>query len=524
MKLYLDIDGVLLHPKEDKAAEHAAELIEYITSEFDCYWLTTHCKGDAGPAVQYLSEYFPDRIIEKLTNIKPTYWETLKTEAIDFDSNFIWLDDYPFQAEKEVLRNFATSESLYTVNLSRENELLNVLEYLKGIKAKRRKRRMVVFSVFLALILSIVVAKCVWMGVANRNICDFTTEKEDILKRRNYLIDKIITNPENLIAAMPEAVGPQFQGEWALYSASMLSAALTNIAHIYPETRYDAIRQIDSLIKIAVSPELRRYDADRWGEDPLETLDGDESHVSYLSHLAWMISGYKQVGGDNRYDGLYKKLCETMNRRILLSPHLNIPTYPGELIYVPDMLVAMVALSNYSKQNNGEFLQTILAWEAEMRSNGIDKESGLILSYLPEDEYWDVNPPAKGSYSALSCYYLSFVDEEFAREQYARLKENFYQRGPVAGFKEYYDRKCWFGFDIDAGPILLNLSPTGTAFGLGPATYFHDYEVRNGFLKTAELAGFTVTKQNKRHYLLADIALVGEAITLAMRTAVPWEY
>ena len=524
MKLYLDIDGVLLHPKEDKAAEHAAELIEYITSEFDCYWLTTHCKGDSGPAVQYLSEYFPERIVEKVTKIKPTYWETLKTEAIDFDSNFIWLDDYPFQAEKEVLRNFAASESLYTVNLSRENELLNVLEYLKGIKAKRRKRRMVVLSVFLAFILSIIVAKCVWMGVANRNICDFTTEKEDILKRRNYLIDKIITNPENLIAAMPEAVGPQFQGEWALYSASMLSAALTNIAHIYPETRQDAISQIDSLIQIVMSPELRRYDADRWGEDPLETLDGDESHISYLSHLAWMISGYKQVGGDSRYDGLYKKLCETMNRRILLSPHLNIPTYPGELIYVPDMLVAIVALSNYSKQYNGEFLQTVLAWESEMRSNWMDKESGLIMSYIPENEYWEVSYSAKGSYSALSCYYLSFVDEEFAREQYARLKESFYQRGPVAGFKEYYDRKCWFGFDIDAGPILLNLSPTGTAFGLGPATYFQDFKVRNGFLKTAELAGFTVTKQNKRHYLLADIALVGEAITLAMRTAVPWEY
>ena len=523
MRLYIDIDGVLLNYDTDTRADHSIELIDYITKEFDCYWLTTHCKGDSGPAVQYLSEYFPDRIVEKLTKIKPTYWETLKTEAIDFDSNFIWLDDYPFQAEKEVLRNFATMESLYTVNLSRENELLNVIEYLKAIKSKRRKRRMVVLSAFLALILFIIVAKCVWMGIANRNIFDFTTEKDDILKRRNYLIDKIITNPEDLIAAMPEAVGPQFQGEWALYSASMLSAALTNIAHIYPETRQDAIGQIDSLIKIVMSQELRRYDADRWGEDPLESLYGDESHISYLSHLAWMISGYKQVGGDNRYDDLFKKLCETMNRRILLSPHLNIPTYPGELIYVPDMLVAIVALSNYSKQNNGEFLQTVLAWESEMRRNWVDKESGLILSYIPEDDYWQVSPPAKGSYSALSCYYLTFVDEEFAREQYARLKENFYQRGPVAGFKEFYDKKCWFGFDIDAGPILLNLSPTGTAFGLGPATYFNDHEVRNGFLKTAELAGFTVTKNGKRHYLLADLALVGEAITLAMRTAVRWE-
>ena len=90
MKLYLDIDGVLLHPKEDKAAEHAAELIEYITSEFDCYWLTTHCKGDSGPAVQYLSEYFPDRIVEKLTKIKPTYWETPRVRAYFCDFPF-WL-------------------------------------------------------------------------------------------------------------------------------------------------------------------------------------------------------------------------------------------------------------------------------------------------------------------------------------------------------------------------------------------------------------------------------------------------
>lgn len=521
MKLYLDIDGVLLHNKEDKAADHAAELIEYITSEFDCYWLTTHCKGDAEPAVEYLSSYFPEETVERLTEIKPTYWDTLKTEAIDFERDFIWLEDCPFQAEKEVLGNFAASESLYTVDLNRKDELSNVLEYLKGIKAKRRKRRIMVLYVVLSLILSIIVGKCVWMGVANRNICDFATEKEDILKRRDYLIDKVIVNPSDLIAAMPEAVGPQFQGEWALYSASMLSAALVNISKIYPETRNDAIGHIDSLIRIVMSPELRSYDAVRWGEDPLETLDGNLSHISYLSHLAWMISGYKQIGGGKKYDKLYKQLCETMNRRIRHSHNLNLETYPGESVYVPDMLVAIVALANYSKQNKGEYSRTIRLWINEMKRNWIDADSGLLMSLLP-DESWIGRLPVKGSYSALSCYYLTFVDEQFASEQYVKLKQKFYQKSPVTGFKEYYDRKCMLGFDIDAGPILFNLSPTGTAFGLGPATYFKDYEVRNGILKTAELAGFSVTKQDKRHYLLANFALVGEAITLAMRTAVKW--
>lgn len=37
-----------------------------------------------------------------------------------------------------------------------------------------------------------------------------------------------------------------------------------------------------------------------------------------------------------------------------------------------------------------------------------------------------------------------------------------------------------------------------------------------------EWVGFTVFSKRSRHYLLADYVPVGEAITLAMRTAVPW--
>ena len=44
-------------------------------------------------------------------------------------------------------------------------------------------------------------------------------------------------------------------------------------------------------------------------------------------------------------------------------------------------------------------------------------------------------------------------------------------------------------------------------------------EFRNQLLKTAEIAGSTVTWFGKSHYLLANVALVGEAIALAMRTS-----
>jgi hypothetical protein len=211
-----------------------------------------------------------------------------------------------------------------------------------------------------------------------------------------------------------------------------------------------------------------------------------------------------------------------MNRRIRQSKSLNLPTYPGEYIYIPDMLVAIVALANYSSQYNGKYSSTVNLWMERAKREWIDNETGLVASFLEEDkDSIQIVLPVKGSYSALNCYYLSLVDSGFAKEQYDCLKKNYKQGFPFAGIKEYHDRTCLFGMDIDAGPIIFNLSPSGTAFTIGCATSLDDMEFRNKLLKTAEIGGSTVTWFGKSHYLLANLALVGEAIVLAMRTSAP---
>ncbi len=131
-KIYIDIDGVLLDYKSGKPAKHAEELIMFITSgRYDCYWLTTHCKGDTQTALDYLSGHFSEKVMNRLSSIKSTDWDTLKTEAINFESDFIWLDDYPFQAEISALDRVHKRTSLCTVNLEREDELLNVISFIK---------------------------------------------------------------------------------------------------------------------------------------------------------------------------------------------------------------------------------------------------------------------------------------------------------------------------------------------------------------------------------------------------------
>lgn len=372
------------------------------------------------------------------------------------------------------------------------------------------------YKVFFIILFPLLLIKVIWVAWSCWNLDSFEGEKNDLLQRKNHLVGKIVVEPRQLLNEMPRSIGLQFQGEWALYSCSMLTEALSNMAELYPETKNEAVALIDSLIQIVKSPELRFYDELRWGEDPLESLDGNESHISYISHLAWMIGNYRRIGGDNRYTQLHDSVCDAMDRRIRQSPILNIPTYPDEPVYVPDMMVAIVAMSDYARLNGGKYSSTVEDWICRAKSEWVDNKTELLVSFLDDNGMTEV--PVKGSYAALNCYYLTKIDAEFAKEQYENLKIHFRQSFPASGIKEYHDRSCWLGLDIDAGPIILNLSPSGTAFAIGVATYFNDIKFGNSLLKTAEIAGHTVKWNNKRHYLLGDIALVGEAITLAMRT------
>ena len=375
-------------------------------------------------------------------------------------------------------------------------------------------------KIILVVLISFILVKAIWVMCATSGHGSFDTERKEIIHRANYLTSKVATSPQKLLDEMPSGIGEQFQGEWALYTCSMTCAALANIAVLYPQNKELSIKFIGQIIDIAMSEEIREYDRLRWREDPMDGIYGNLSHISYYSHLAWMISRYKQIGGDGKYDDLYHSLCKAMNRRIRQSKSLNLPTYPGEYIYIPDMLVAIVALANYSSQYEGKYSTTVDMWVKRAKKEWIDKETGLVASFLEAyNDSVQIVLPVKGSYSALNCYYLSLVDSEFAQEQYELLKKRFKQDFPVTGIKENHDKTCLIGMDIDAGPIIMNLSPSGTAFGIGCATSLGDIEFRNKLLKTAEIAGSTVFWFGESHYLLANVALVGEAIALAMRTS-----
>lgn len=352
-------------------------------------------------------------------------------------------------------------------------------------------------------------------------------ERVDILERTNWLCEQVIKSPEQLIADTPSIIGKEYQGEWAIYSCSMLSHALANISYIYPDKAEECPPLIAQLIEIVNTPVMRNYDTKAWCEDAMQTLDGPKSHMTYLSILAWMITNFKLCGGDERYDELLNKLCETLVRRMHESKFdLNLLSFPHKQIWLPDMLVTLVALSNYNRLYDDKYKDTIEEWLYNAKTKWIHRQTGLLAGMLPGESRYQKGIVLRGSHTALNCSYLTMVDEVFARDQYERMKTVFGHETTVfdrtiVGLKEYLRKLPDFSIKPgDSGLIIKGISAGATAFAFGAPTYFGDWEFRSQLLRTAQIATGTKKTKGKRHYRLSEMFLVGEATVLAMRTNV----
>ncbi len=130
MKIYLDIDGVLLDTKEYKQMPYLKEFLMTVfnISNGEVYWLSTHTKhGESDVALYHLEEALDKDIFEMIKKIKNTKWYDLKTQGIDLKNDFLWFDDVIFQAENNVLENVGKEHCLIKVNNNLE-ELTDLLK------------------------------------------------------------------------------------------------------------------------------------------------------------------------------------------------------------------------------------------------------------------------------------------------------------------------------------------------------------------------------------------------------------
>ena len=117
MNIYLDIWGTLYRtaaPIEDRMA-----LLSYILEKCpeSTFWLTTYCKHGENRSEEVLSREFPLEFAKAVAQtVKIAEWGSLKTEGIDFQRPFFWLDDNCSTPERMILKGHNAEANFIAMN------------------------------------------------------------------------------------------------------------------------------------------------------------------------------------------------------------------------------------------------------------------------------------------------------------------------------------------------------------------------------------------------------------------------
>ena len=153
INLYLDIDGTLIqdaciNPTTGlkTIASGALELLQFSVNHFNCFWLSYYARGKKPNNISRVFrdaldvQVLPNEWTEVFGMIKNAKWTTNKTQGIDLNIPFFWIDDNVSDADQDFLKNNGVFATVINVNLDRNpNDLHRVLQILKvSISGKKQ--------------------------------------------------------------------------------------------------------------------------------------------------------------------------------------------------------------------------------------------------------------------------------------------------------------------------------------------------------------------------------------------------
>lgn len=138
--IYLGIDGVIL-TRGVLPALHLDKFLKYITANYNVSWLSSRCRGSSEGTEKYLAQFLEEDTLSLMKPIKPTNYSLDKTEAIDFNKNFFWLDSQLFDSEKNTLKEHNYFNSWIELDLiSNPDQLLQVIHSSLSTRSKSYQR------------------------------------------------------------------------------------------------------------------------------------------------------------------------------------------------------------------------------------------------------------------------------------------------------------------------------------------------------------------------------------------------
>lgn len=308
-----------------------------------------------------------------------------------------------------------------------------------------------------------------------------------------------------------------FRHEWQFGTYQMAALGLLQVCQEHPELRSELLPAVERAIEKLLSVEVRSFDARSWREDPLDSLDGPNGHAAYLGYLNLVLSVHRRAVPASRFAALNDRITVALVRRIRNSPAGILETYPGEA-YPVDNAAALASLLLQAGKTEAQRACAASMLE-RYRTKWCDPRCGLIYQSVGVRDGQPIDR-ARASGSALAAYFLSFGEREVSRQLFDAVRTQL--AGSIFGFgfvDEYPAGSARGRGDIDSGPLIFGMSPSGTGFSIAGSRVFGDRELFVSLTRTANLIGTPVSRGDRRLFVTGGP--LGNAIMLAMLTAQP---
>lgn len=303
-----------------------------------------------------------------------------------------------------------------------------------------------------------------------------------------------------------------FDREWTFGAWQMAALGFLQHAATHPDSRDADLAHADASLELVLSPSGRAFDAQKWGVDPLDALDGTHGHIAWLGYTNLVLSARRTAGPHPRWDTLNDQLSEAIVRRLEAEPSPE--TFPGER-YPVDVSAAVASVGEWARATGRPEPAVLARWRAALRSRW--REGGLVIQAIGPDGH--AVDRGRGSGTFLAAWFLSRWDRALARELYEAGRDTLLvEVGPMAGMREYAPGVDGRG-DIDSGPIVGGLGVSATGFAIGAGLAVGDPATAERLRATATLVGQPVTTDGVTHWSTGAAlgsAPLADAILFAM--------
>jgi len=191
----------------------------------------------------------------------------------------------------------------------------------------------------------------------------------------------------------------QFNGEWLFGTYMMAAMGFGQSALEHPELASEHVPLMETCIDRLLTREVKAFDTETWGSDPIASLDSDDDHAAYLGYLNLALSLNRLLSLDGRHAPLNDRITAALIRRLSKSRIGLIQSYPYEA-YPVDNCCVVGSIGLHAKATGADHRQLLSACSDRFRKRYVDEETGLLYQSIDPDTGKPIDL-ARGSGTAL---------------------------------------------------------------------------------------------------------------------------